>query len=343
MASFSWDSGTVNTRTSPLQALKNGEVARVLCRYNWLLRTSIQTWEDGSWLKRSCQMVAQGPYFPPSHLQELNRYSTYYVFTWWLIPVSKWDITPGINGISRVNPLIIGVITHLLSGMNHQVHVPLCWWDLMGMYLKNSTRSWTVVHLASLQYRRSCCGEIIQCRPLPRFRLQRIRSIGTSPQHADSELLQNWNITHLFLGKRVWKISVQSIGFPFQDPMLQKIHVSPQWPMAISGGWIPMIYHPFPHSNCRAPGSTPRPPWGHLVHLVHPKASSKNPPRYFGTPAASSNLRFWAVGNRWIETLKQKERSPSRVKQKWREENMEGSRKLERNNKLYDLAKTCNE
>ena len=33
----------------------------------------------------------------------------------------KWVITPVINGISRVNPLITGVITHLLSGMNHQV------------------------------------------------------------------------------------------------------------------------------------------------------------------------------------------------------------------------------
>ena len=41
--------------------------------------------------------------------------------TWWLIPVSKWVITPVINGISRVNPLITGVITHLLSGMSHQV------------------------------------------------------------------------------------------------------------------------------------------------------------------------------------------------------------------------------
>ena len=40
--------------------------------------------------------------------------------TWWLIPLSKWAITPVINGISRVNPLIIGVITHLLSGMSHQ-------------------------------------------------------------------------------------------------------------------------------------------------------------------------------------------------------------------------------
>ena len=43
------------------------------------------------------------------------------IFTWWLIPLSKWVITPVINGISRVNPLITGVITHLLSGMSHQV------------------------------------------------------------------------------------------------------------------------------------------------------------------------------------------------------------------------------
>ena len=41
--------------------------------------------------------------------------------TWWLIPLSKWVITPVINGISKVNPLITGVITHLLSGMSHQV------------------------------------------------------------------------------------------------------------------------------------------------------------------------------------------------------------------------------
>ena len=33
--------------------------------------------------------------------------------TWWLIQLSKWVITPVINGISRVNPLIIGLITHL--------------------------------------------------------------------------------------------------------------------------------------------------------------------------------------------------------------------------------------
>ena len=38
-----------------------------------------------------------------------------------LIPLTKLVITPVINGISRVNPLITGVISHLLSGMSHQV------------------------------------------------------------------------------------------------------------------------------------------------------------------------------------------------------------------------------
>ena len=27
------------------------------------------------------------------------------ITTWWLIPLSKWVITPVINGISRVNPI----------------------------------------------------------------------------------------------------------------------------------------------------------------------------------------------------------------------------------------------
>ena len=58
--------------------------------------------------------------------------------TWWLIPLSKWVITPVINGISRVNPLITGVITHLLSGMSHQVQtlVELEWQEGMRSSLK---------------------------------------------------------------------------------------------------------------------------------------------------------------------------------------------------------------
>ena len=59
-----------------------------------------------------------------NHLEQIlesNFLETHLSTTWWLIPLSKWVITPVINGISRVNPLITGVITHLLSGMNHQV------------------------------------------------------------------------------------------------------------------------------------------------------------------------------------------------------------------------------
>jgi len=38
-----------------------------------------------------------------------------------LVGGSSQVITPVINGISRVNPLITGVITYLPSGMSHQV------------------------------------------------------------------------------------------------------------------------------------------------------------------------------------------------------------------------------
>ena len=41
---------------------------------------------------------------------------------WWLIPLSKWVITPVISGLTLLIPFITGVITHLLSGMSHQVH-----------------------------------------------------------------------------------------------------------------------------------------------------------------------------------------------------------------------------
>ena len=41
--------------------------------------------------------------------------------TWWLIPVSKWVITPVISGLTLLIPFITGVITHLLTGMSHQV------------------------------------------------------------------------------------------------------------------------------------------------------------------------------------------------------------------------------
>jgi len=40
--------------------------------------------------------------------------------TWWLIPLSKWVITPVTSGLTLLIPFITGVITHLLSGMSHQ-------------------------------------------------------------------------------------------------------------------------------------------------------------------------------------------------------------------------------
>ena len=44
--------------------------------------------------------------------------------TWWLIPLSKWAITPVISGLTLLIPFITSrVITHLLSGMNHQISV----------------------------------------------------------------------------------------------------------------------------------------------------------------------------------------------------------------------------
>ena len=43
--------------------------------------------------------------------------------TWWFIPLSKWVLTPVISGLTLLIPFITGVITHLLSGMSHQVVV----------------------------------------------------------------------------------------------------------------------------------------------------------------------------------------------------------------------------
>ena len=41
----------------------------------------------------------------------------------WLlvIPLSKWVITPIISGLTLLIPFITGVISHLLTGMSHQV------------------------------------------------------------------------------------------------------------------------------------------------------------------------------------------------------------------------------
>ena len=65
--------------------------------------------------------MAVPEHYSQSDLRFLGKLVLYITTsTSWLIPLSKWVITPVINGISRVNPLIIRVITHLLSWMSHQ-------------------------------------------------------------------------------------------------------------------------------------------------------------------------------------------------------------------------------
>ena len=52
-----------------------------------------------------------------------NTLSEYLVANY---PLSKWAITPIISGLTLLIPFITGVITHLLSGMSHQIeHVYL--------------------------------------------------------------------------------------------------------------------------------------------------------------------------------------------------------------------------
>ena len=52
-------------------------------------------------------VISHHPMQPPAtHAATLRFIRT---STWWLIPLSKWLITPVLNGISRVNPLVIGV------------------------------------------------------------------------------------------------------------------------------------------------------------------------------------------------------------------------------------------
>ena len=61
------------------------------------------------------------------------------IHTWWLIPLSKWVINPVISGLTLLIPFITGVITHLLSGMSHQV---LCRYIYIYIYKKPT--SWFI-------------------------------------------------------------------------------------------------------------------------------------------------------------------------------------------------------
>ena len=92
----------------------------------------------GRWTTRQLGVVSGASPVLPVLLQKTGDFhgiSMGICNTWWLIPLSKWVITPVINGISRVNPLITGVITHLLSGMSHQVYINIHLFIYLFMYV----------------------------------------------------------------------------------------------------------------------------------------------------------------------------------------------------------------
>ena len=84
-----------------------------------------------SWFPDFSQLVEKSLALPPRHLLtgapglhgriSDRPWPIQKASTWCLIPLSKWVITPVISGLTLLIPFITGVITHLLSGMSHQV------------------------------------------------------------------------------------------------------------------------------------------------------------------------------------------------------------------------------
>ena len=72
-----------------------------------------------------CQLTVEGRQVIPASaiMLQLDSQKKQPESTWWLIPLRKWVITPVINGLTLLIPFITGVITHLLSGMSHQVEL----------------------------------------------------------------------------------------------------------------------------------------------------------------------------------------------------------------------------
>ena len=72
----------------------------------------LDLWEESEFFHSFWLVV-----FRPTPLKNMSS-----SVTWWLIPLSKWVITPVIiSGLTLLIPFITAVITHLLSGMSHQV------------------------------------------------------------------------------------------------------------------------------------------------------------------------------------------------------------------------------
>ena len=81
--------------------------------------TSYLLWKAGD-----CRV--QGPGFPRLYWWDdaalnFGLLNDHEFFTWWFIPLREWVITLIISGLTPLIPFITRVITHLLSGMNHQV------------------------------------------------------------------------------------------------------------------------------------------------------------------------------------------------------------------------------
>ena len=74
-------------------------------------------------------------------------YQHIYIYTWWFIPLSKWVITPIISGLTLLIPFITGVITHLLSGMSHQV----CIYIYMHYVFYSKLKLWDLIELPHTQ------------------------------------------------------------------------------------------------------------------------------------------------------------------------------------------------
>ena len=69
------------------------------------------------------QLLVQRECRPRLLTQEIFREIATWVCTWWFIPLSKWVITPIRSGLTLLIPFITGVISHLLTGMSHQVGI----------------------------------------------------------------------------------------------------------------------------------------------------------------------------------------------------------------------------
>ena len=80
------------------------------------MQVQLDEWKEKFWLTEAWNILIR---FPKRNHGNIPCQ----IATWWLIPLSKWVITPVISGLTLLIPFITGVITHLLSGMSHQVMV----------------------------------------------------------------------------------------------------------------------------------------------------------------------------------------------------------------------------